>query len=224
MSLMWSELNWTMRHKQISEHSSDMHIPPDITFYFEEDENEIHAHKWMMAMVSPVFHKMFFVADTKDKDAKKLLIKGTTFEAFSITKDAIYAITSMKKSLKGKSVLEVFSVLDFVTRYQISELQEVVRNHLASFTLTDDTVLEVATTAMEKSSTFDGEAKQLLIHCAKFIKTKLKTAEAVFSYVASHKEDHDVVNHLLALMDGITAPKCSNSSSSSDSSDSDSDF
>merc|ERR1719186_2333870 len=115
-------------------------------------------------MVSPVFHRMFFVADTKDKHAKKLLIKGTTFEAFSITKDAIYAITSMKSGLKGKSALEVFSVLDLVTRYQISELQEVVRNHLASFTLTDDTVLE-------------------------FIKSKLKTAEAVFSYVASHKED-----------------------------------
>merc|ERR1719186_304866 len=154
-------------------------------------------------MVSPVFHKMFFVADTKDKDAKKLLIKGTTFEAFNITKNAIYGVTSMKNGLKGKSILEVFSVLDLVTRYQISELRQIVKNYLASFPLTDDTVLEVATHAMVKSFTFEEEAKQLLILCAKFIKTKLKNAQAVFEYVADHEDDAEVVHKLLALMKDI---------------------
>ena len=140
---MESEFNWAARHSQIVDNTFDMHIPPDITFQFEGGVNEIHAHKWMMGMVSPVFNKMFFVTDTTDKDAKKLLIKGTTFGAFNILKNAIYGITSMENGLKGKSVIEAFSVLDLVTRYQISELRRVVKNHLANFTLTDDNVLEV---------------------------------------------------------------------------------
>jgi len=151
---------------------------------------------------------MFFVADTTDKDANKLLIKETTYVAFLITKNAIYGITSMQHGLKGKSALEVFNVLDLVTRYQISELQTVVRNHLVSFPLTDDTVLEVASTAMEKSSTFEDEAKQMLILCAKFLETKLKNAKAVFEYVATHKDDQNVVYHLLALMNSIAV--CTN--------------
>lgn len=205
---MEPEFNWAVRLPQSIENSFDMFIPPDITFQFEHDEWEIEAHKWMMGLVSPVFNKMFFVADTKDKDAKKLLIKGTTFGAFNITKNAIYGIISMKNGLKGKSLLEVFSVLDLVTRYQISERRQIVRNHLASFPLTDDTVLEVATHAMVKTSTFEEEAKQLLILCAKFIKTKLKNTQAVFEYVADHEDDGEIVNKLLTLMKDIVCENC----------------
>ena len=107
-----------------------------------------HTTKIVLGMVSPVFHRMLFVLWREDKE---VLVERMTPAAFKIMKNAIYNVMSMEKSLKGKSATEVFAVLDLVKRYQIHELKKIVLDHLSSFFLADDTVLEVAADAMKRS-------------------------------------------------------------------------
>jgi len=177
---MEPEFSWSLKFGQIAENSYDMYIPPDITFKILENgvEYEIKAHKMLIGVVSPVFHRTFFVSDTQDRHTKKLLIKGTTRGAFTTMKNAIYGTKSMKDGLKDKSVDEVFAILDLVTRYQIPELVKVVQSHLASFPLTRDNVLDVFTVAIENISTFEKEAQELLLLCARF---KDKSVHDVFA-------------------------------------------
>ena len=149
-----------------------------------------------------VFHRMLFVLWREDKE---VLVEGLTPAAFKIMKNAIYNIMSMEKSLKGKSATEVFVVLDLVKRYQIHELKKIVLDHLSSFSLADDTVLEVAADAMKRSqSEFGGHG--LFLCCAKFFRPKFTDAQAVFQYLADHKDQKDVINELLVIMKDLDPP------------------
>ena len=63
--------------------------------------------------------------------------------------DGIYNTVSIQESLKNKSVEEVFSVLNLVTRYKVPELENSVREYLAPFPLTKETVLDVTQDTMK---------------------------------------------------------------------------
>merc|ERR1719186_2278163 len=160
-------------------------------------------------MASLFFNRMF-VMDTKDKNAKELLIKETTPQAFQIMKDAIYNTKLIKHSLNGNSVPEVFSVLDLVTRYEIPELQISVREYLAKFPLTDDNVLDVAEDAINYTETFADEAQSLLMTCARFLKPKFGDVQSVFRYVADNEDRGDVVLKLQVLMKEEASLHCTN--------------
>ena len=109
-------------------------------------------------MVSPTFKTMFYSTDVGDKTAKVIKIEKTTALAFQILKDAIYNIKSIGDSLQGKSVDEVFHVVDLIERFHIPELMEPAKEHLANFPITEDTVLEVAEEAMEYTHLFEAES------------------------------------------------------------------
>jgi len=204
-------INWTARIKAGVDVNFYTHFPPDITFKIEENGSvhRIDAHKVLMGLASLVFNRMF-VMDTKDKDAKEILIKETTPQAFQIMKDGIYNTKLIKDSLNGKSVTEVFSVLDLVTRYEIPELQISVREYLAKFPLTDDNVLDVAEDAINYTETFADEAQELLMTCARFLKPKLNDAQAVFRYVADNMDRGEVVLKLQVLMKEEASLPCTN--------------
>merc|ERR1719203_771473 len=74
---------------------------------------------------------MFFTTNVGDKTAKEIKIKETTKEAFKIMIDAIYSTKSIEDSLKGKSVKDVFNVVDLLERYQILGLLEEVKKNLS---------------------------------------------------------------------------------------------
>jgi len=188
--------------------------PPDVIFVIPDGDikAEVDAHKMVLGMISLVFRRSFFSTDTADRTAQRIEILETTKPAFQIMVDAIYNRTTINASLKDKSVDEVFAVVNIVKRFEISELVVAVTQFLSTFSITDDTVLEVASEAMEYSALFKEESRQLLLTCAKFLKPKLKDATAIFGYIAENEEQKEVISSLFVLMNDIppTAPTCSN--------------
>ena len=69
--------------------------------------------------------------------------------------NAVYNVNSINESLKGKSIHEIFNVMILVEMYQIAELIEAVKEQLAKYPITDDSVLEVAEDAKEYTRMFD---------------------------------------------------------------------
>jgi len=186
-------------------------LPSDITFKFTKgDGGEIKTNKTILAMVSTVFGNMFFVHDTKDKSATEMVMEDTTKPAFQIMLDAVYNVRPVKESLQGKTVDEVFAVLYLVSKYEIPQLVLDVKECLSTFPITEENVLEVATDAMEYSSTF-GEATQiLLLACAKFLKEKVSGNSDLFiRFVAQNGDRIATVQKLAVLMmDILPSDRC----------------
>merc|ERR1719186_2296514 len=135
-----------------------------------------------------------------DNFAQEIIIEDTTAPAFRILIYAIYCVKTIQESLKGKTVDEIFAVLYLVTKYDIPELVQAVKDTLASFPLTVDTVLEVAGDAMDYSSTFQEEAQKLLLACAKFLKNKLTRSSDVFQLIAENGDRLEVIHKLAVLV------------------------
>ena len=204
-------IHWSLRLAQFLEASSE--IPTDINFKIEDEtkeEKNVKAHRMVMGMASPAFRKMLFVTRTDDKVAEEISVEETSEAAFRAMVEAIYNTKTIKESLKEKTVHEMFAVLNLVKKYQIPELVLPARDCLATFPLTEEVVLEVAGDAMKYLNTFDEEAKELLIHCAKFLKPKFVGENSVFKFTAANKERGDILLELFALMDNIKPEKCEN--------------
>merc|ERR1719186_1003794 len=93
-----------------------------------------------------------------DKTTKVFKIEKTTASAFQIVKDAIYNNKSIGDSLEGKSVDEVFQVVELIERFQIDELKKDVKDYITNYPITEDTVLQVAEEAMEYNILFEDES------------------------------------------------------------------
>ena len=191
-------------------------IPTDVVFVIEEDDNwpgqgqEVKAHRMVLGLTCDAFKNMLFVTNTQDKISGRIPVKETTADAFRTMVNAIYKTKSIEEALQHKSVDEVFSVLDLVTKYVIPELVEDTRKVLASFHITDTSLLEVATDTLRYTNTFEQEARDLLMVCAKFLKPKLGGENAVFEYLRDNRDHRDTVHELLVLMMEVKDPACPN--------------
>jgi len=193
-----TRINWSRRMAALL---SDSDIPTDVTFKFKgTNDSEVSAHRMILAVVSPMFRKMFYVHNTVDMFAQEIIIEDTNAPAFMILIDAIYSIKTIQESLNGKTVDEIFAVLYLVTKYDIPELVQAVKDTLTSIPLTADTVLEVAGDVMDYSSTFKEEAQKLLLACAKFLKNKLTHPLDVFELIAENGDKMEVVHKLAVLV------------------------
>lgn len=192
-------------------------IPPDVVFQIVENGkvHEVTAHKMILAMISPVFEKMFYTTDVGDKTAQQIKVEQTTEPAFQVMIDAVYNSKPIEDSLNGKSVREVFDVVNLIERFQIAQLVEVILKQLSNYPITDETVMDVADEAMQYTSLFPKETQHLLLVCAKFLQIKLKDAKSICKYAEGLEEDRkEAFATLLGVMSGITAAKeCSNCNS-----------
>jgi len=186
-------------------------IPFDVTFHIVENGqlHEVKAHKMILAMVSDIFKTMFFATEVGNKTANAIKIEKTTAPAFQIMIDAVNSSKSIADSLRGKSVQEIFDVVNLVERYQIPELMSAVQEFLSEYTITEDTVLEVAEEAMEYTNMFEDEANILLHACAKFLKAKFKDLDSVYTFAEANKDQKEVFSTLLAMMKNVTATESS---------------
>ena len=132
-------------------------------------------------VVCATFDNMLFVTGTVDKTSGRVTVKESTADTFRIMIRAIYKAQLIEEALLHKTVKEVFSVLDLVTKHDIPELLEDTRKVLASFPLTNTILLEE-------------EANQMLLHCAKYLRT------AILQYLAENSEQQDVAVVPLVLM------------------------
>jgi len=172
--------------------------------------HEIKAHKMIVAMVSDTFKTMFYSTEVGDRNANVVKVEKTTAPAFSILMDTVYDVKSIGESLSGKSVDEIFDVVNLIERYQIAELMEAAKECLANYPVTEDNVLEVAGDAMEYSKMFEAEVEQLLLTCAKFLMPKLKDVKSMRRYAAENKDRKVEFATLVGLMNDITPDECPN--------------
>ena len=207
-------VEWNLRLPRLLDQAS--RIPTDVVFVIEEDENrpgqgqEVKAHRMVLGLTCDAFEKMFFVTNTKDKTSGRVPVKETTADAFRTMVNAIYKTMPIEEALQHKSVDEVFSVLDLVTKYDIPELIEDTRKVLASIHITDASLLDIATDTLRYTNTFDQEARDLLMVCATFLKTKMRGEAAVLRYLRDNREHRDAVHELLVLMIEVKDPACPN--------------
>ena len=209
---MNSPFNWTNLISEMTD--SGFGIQPDVTFRIVEDGEikEVRAHKMILGMVSPMFKKMFFTTDVGDKTAEKIDIKETTLVAFEVMIDAIYNTKSIEDSLKGKSVQEFFDVINLIERYQIAELQKIIKKYVYNYPISGETVLDVAAEAMEYSHLFQTEAQYIILKCAKLLKPKLSDATSIMKYISENMNHKDVVSTLITkIYDNFEKP-CPNCS------------
>merc|ERR1719186_266914 len=186
-------------------------IPPDVVFQIEERGHiyEVKAHKFVLAMISPVFEKMFYTTQLGDKTAQQIKIEQTTKPAFQIIIEAVYNSKSIPDSLNGKSIPEIFDLVNLIERYEIAKLAEVISKYLSSYPITDDTVLEVAEEVLEFTSLFPSQAHQLLLCCAKFLQPKFKDIKSIYQYMEGLDSDKKFVfANLQAKMNCLI--ECSN--------------
>jgi len=208
-----TRINFCGRIEELQNVTSNYHIPPpppDVAFRIKDNngEHEIKAHALVLAMASDEFNKMLFGRGNNMEQTSEYIIVRENKAAFEIMVNAIYNTSPIEESLKNKSVHELFTVLDLVMKYQIPELVLAVKELLAIFPLTDDTVLEVANDAMQCSSVFQelqDDANALLFLCAKFLKPKFNDAQSVFQYAAQNEDWKDVVYKLQVLMKDIAS-------------------
>lgn len=191
--------------------SDNSPIPHDITFKFlEDDPGEVSAHKNILGMVSKVFLNMFFKHNTRDKSAREMVMKNTNRTAFKIMIEAIYNSKSIEENLRGKSLHEMFTVLNLVTQYEIPDLVLAVKACLSSFPITEvDSVLDIASDAVEYLATFEEDARNVLLRCAKFLNEALRDVNSFSQFVSNNSDRFVVVDRLLILMAEMKPP-CSN--------------
>ena len=200
---MMAPIDWSDRITQLNKGISG--IPKDMKFKIVETKTglvqEVEAHRMVLAMASDVFHTMFYGSGNIYQDVKEgeVVIKDTTKEAFEIMIGAVYNTVSMEESLKDKSVEEVFTVLNLVTRYNIPELHNSLTDYLASFPLTEETVLDVAQDSMKYSETFTDDVKELQMCCARYLKPKFQDVSSLIQFHKDNKDQKDMVHQLLIL-------------------------
>ena len=155
-------------------------LPTDVTFQIVSSGNEVKAHKYVLALGSPVFKKQFFGDAKETKDV--IPIPKTTEESF---KTMIYFVYGKEIDLKKMTVDELFSVANMAEKYDIEVLMKEVRKVLEDFDISEENVVTIASTAQEFGQ-FEDISKALFLHCAKFLKSVLKTPDDFVTFAVKH--------------------------------------
>eukprot|EP00092_Neocalanus_flemingeri_P009019 GFUD01009705.1.p1 GENE.GFUD01009705.1~~GFUD01009705.1.p1 ORF type:complete len:284 (+),score=89.42 GFUD01009705.1:87-938(+) len=189
-------------------------IPTDVAFnIMEEDDNEdnrqeyIPAHKYFLAVVSPVFKTMFFGLAKETREV--VPIKGLNKEAFKLMIDYIY---QKEICWEERSITLLLEVVNMAEMYDLGGLMEEVKKPLAKFPLTPETVVPVASTVQEFSQ-FEDISNQLLDHCATFLATQVLTTKTATRQFASTYIDspyYATAFKLLELAKDVPPAKCHN--------------
>ena len=165
--------------------------PTDVTFEIEvvpenaEDEgknsldNIIEAHRYHLAIFSPVFKTMFFGPLKQDK----VTIKGTSIKAFKFLIDWIYGSSSMLSSL---SIHDQFHVYNIGELYDVPGIKILAENQIMGTKLTRANALEVAFEA-ENWSQFQNLSDNLWRKSVVFLsKEVLRTKKDIIKFSATN--------------------------------------
>jgi len=170
----------------------DSELPPDVTFKVEEEDGggEVVAHRLLLAGGSRVFRALFF--GPMKEQSKVVVIKDTTVEALTIMINFIYQIPdfSLKDIVSCETLFEVFNISK---RYQVDELNEMVKEAFRKFTITIENVESVAATA-KIYAVFEDTSIGLTGKCHQFLRNNLKTGAAVFDFIMKTKENNPEAN------------------------------
>ena len=186
-------------------------IPTDVTFKVIEDEQVlvhlIPAHKYFLAMASPVFKAMFFGPARETKDV--VPIRGTSSQAFCSMIDYIY---EKEICWDDRSVFSLLEVVNLAEMYNLDNLMEKVGKVLRDYPLTKETVIQVAYTA-KMFSHFEDISYNLLSSCATFLATQvLKNKDEIKQFVSRYIDSpyYSIAFELREMAKEVPPIKCEN--------------
>jgi hypothetical protein len=181
-------------------------IPTDVTFVIEQCGSEVEAHKFVMAMGSPVYMRQFYGTYKETKD--RIPVKETTKKSFVIMVDFVYG---KEIDWRGMTVDELFHVANMAEKYHIDILMGAVKKVFEDYPLCKDNVVLFASLALEHSQ-FEEPSKALLLNCSKFLRSVLKTVKDFETFAAKHSESDlcEVAFKLMGMMsrDIFVRDKC----------------
>ena len=164
------------------------------------------AHKFLLALASPVFRTSF--CDSHFEEKKKIDMKETTLKAFTSMMSIIY---KRPVDLKNMSADEVFEVVNLAERYDLPKLKAKLKQELEAMSLAEESVVEVAKTAM-KFHLLEEASKATLDNCAQTLIRELDTKESVVNFSAGYYGTGDelIVMKLMSMMKNLQPPSCPN--------------
>ena len=134
------------------------------------------AHKFLLALASPVFRTSFY--DSNFEETNKIDMKETTMKAF---KAMMWIIYKRPVNFKTMSANEVFEMVNLAERYDLAKLKAKLKQELEARSLAKESVVEVAKTAM-KFHLLEEASKATLDNCAKTLNRELDTKESVVNF------------------------------------------
>ena len=182
--------------------TSSSPIPGDIKFKVVDKEDglvtTLEAHKIILALHSDHFKNAFFGSGVKFKEEEEgiMVIKETTRAAFE---DFVGFYYEKDIELEKKSLRELYEILNLAERYQVAELKERVSDHIKSFPLSIDNVVEVAAAATQDFSHFEKTSEALYASCVAIVETKLTDLQSVVNFIQRNGEEATVMKLLKEL-------------------------
>ena len=114
---------------------SESEVPQDVRFQVVdregvEEEGEVMAHRILLSAASPVFRKMFFVAETHDRRAAVIVVRDTSKAAFQAMVAAIYSKQPKAADLATLALVDVFELAALAGRYEVLPLEAIAMEHI----------------------------------------------------------------------------------------------
>jgi len=191
-------------------------IPFDVTFEIvengddnqvKENKKEVKAHKIILATFSSVFRAMFFgpVKETKDV----ITVKETTAEAFKTMIEYFYQVDIDCGEI---DVIEMFDIVNLAEKYNVTELNDELKEQMEKVPITMDNLMEVAAIA-SKFSQFGDISSALLLNCAKLFKKEVRTSGDQVKFMLEQHARGDctgIAMDILALSKTLPPVECEN--------------
>merc|ERR1719318_13187 len=156
-------------------------VPTDVTFVISQCGSEVKAHRWVMAMGSPVLQKQFYGGLATGTE-ERISVQETTKEAFVRMVDFLYGKVINWEVL---TVEELFNIANMAEKYHIDALKENVKKSLQTYPLSEDNVVMCASIAREYHQ-FVELSQELFLHCTEFLKSVVVKAEDYEAFAAKY--------------------------------------
>ena len=147
----------------------------------------LHGHKKVMAIKSSTFQAMFY--GPLKEDEEPIMIEETTFEAFNNMFNFLHDI---EEDWSRAELPELLHTANLAERYNLPKMKLTVLEHIKSFTVTEDNLLETAATA-EKFSCLGMESEVLLQACSSFLEDSLVTPGDLQKFIIEQSTKDDKV-------------------------------
>jgi len=194
--------------------AADSEVAPDVGFAVvdrvgEAAEGEVAAHRLLLAGASPVFRKMFFVAETQDRRAAVIVVRDSSKAAFQAMVAAIYSKQPKAADLATLVLGDVFELANLAGRYEVLPLEPIVLEHLDTLPIpaAEEELMGMAETALAFSH-LEAASGTLLLRCATSLRAAIKTVADLLQFAKRHQgtEREAVAMALQARMAEVPAP------------------
>ena len=143
----------------------------------------------------------FYGADFTEKKSGTIQKEDTSKKPFEMMMNFIYKKPSSFEEKPVKEICDIYVMAHF---YNISKLEELLKQQLATFKMTKDTVVEVASVAQEFKK-YEEASTALFNNCVDVIAKELGTKESVLNF-CSELSDSDDEARALNSPDSGTLP------------------